>query len=123
MCGGFGGEPGFAAGLARSRDRVEAPGALARGDIVGVNETADSVLAARNADDDFIFDDQGSDSEGVALRVIGGLDIPEDIAGGGVERHDVSIERSEEKPRTEDGEAAIGVSTAGAKLFRECALV
>ena len=123
MCGGFGSQPGFAAGFAGSRNGVEAPGALARGGIVGVDETADAVFAARDADDDFVFDDQGSDGEGIALRVVGGLNIPKNIAGGGVESDDVSIEGSEKESRAEDGEAAIGVSTAGAKFFRQRALV
>ena len=73
---GIGTGPGITAGFAGSGDRVEAPGEFAGGGVVCVDEAADAVFAAGNADDDFVFDDEWSDGEGVALRVVGGLNIP-----------------------------------------------
>ena len=73
---GIGAGPGVAAGFAGGGDGVEAPSALAGGNVLGVDETADAVFAAGDTDDDFVFDDERSDSEGVALGVVGGLNIP-----------------------------------------------
>ncbi len=73
---GFGGAPGVTAGFAGSGNGVETPGALAGGGVVGVDETTDTVFAAGNTDDDFVFDDERRDGESVALRVVGGLNIP-----------------------------------------------
>jgi len=45
------------------------------------------------------------DCEGVGLMVVSGHDVPEEVAGLGVERDDVGVERGHEEPIAEDGEA------------------
>src|SRR4029077_18799320 len=84
--------PGFTAGLAGAGNGVEAPLAFAGGSIVGVDEAANAIFAARDADDDEIFYGQRCESDAVAFAIVKRGGVPNHIAGFGVERDDVRVE-------------------------------
>src|SRR5262249_52326152 len=65
--------PCVIAELARTGNRVPAPHALSCGRVVRVQKTARPKLAAGNADDDFVFDDQRSTRDAVTQHGIGDL--------------------------------------------------
>ena len=55
---------------------------------------ADAVLAARDSDDHVVADDERGVGDAVAEGGIGHFLVPEDLAGLGVERHEVGVERA-----------------------------
>jgi len=82
------------AGFAGPGNGVEAPFAFAGGCVVGVNETADAIFSAGNADDDEILDGQRREGDAVAFAIVKRGGIPDDVAGFGIESDDVRIERA-----------------------------
>jgi hypothetical protein len=78
-------EPGFDTFLAGAGNGPEAPGLFAGFDVEGGEIAAGAELAAGAADDDLILNDQGGDGARVPLAIGGDGDVPEDVAGGGVE--------------------------------------
>ena len=77
------------------RDRVEGPQQLAVGGVVGFDEAADAVFAAIGADQDFSVDDGRRHGLAVAERGLGDLHRPDRLAGLGVERDQLGVERGE----------------------------
>src|SRR5262249_25848965 len=106
--------PRFIARLARCGNRIEAPRALARLRIVGVDETANAELAARDADNDFIFYDQWCEREAVTFTRVFGCGVPDDCAGACVERDHMRVEGCEIKQAAEYGKSAVDSPAAGA---------
>ena len=89
--------PGFVAGLARRRHRVEAPGSRTGLYIVSVQEAADTVFGAGYADDDFIFQHERRGGNRVGGLVIGYFHVPTDTSGPHVQRDQVRIHRAQEE--------------------------
>ena len=102
---------------------VEAPFAFAGGGVVSVNETANAIFAAGDAHNDEIFDNQRRERDAVAFAIVKRGGVPDDIAGFGVERDDMRIERAKEHFVAKNGEAAIDASAAGANVRGKRALV
>src|SRR6266705_3673720 len=69
--------PGFMTWFARAGNGVKAPGFLSGLCIVGCDETADAVLAAGRADDDFVLHDQRREGHRVAGFRFCHCDVPE----------------------------------------------
>ena len=99
--------PGFVAGLARRRNRVPAPHALAGLRVVGVHEPADAVFRARHADDDLAVDRERRQRQVVADLVVVHGDVPPQRARLRVERRQVAGDRSGVHHVVEHGDAAI----------------
>src|SRR6185437_14985989 len=86
--------PCFVPGFTRARNRIEAPQTLAINRRVGVDETSDSVIPARNSDKNLVFNRQRSTGDPVSVVVVRNRDVPEQLAGLGVQREQVRIQRS-----------------------------
>src|SRR5262249_42111308 len=115
--------PRLIALLAFAGNRVEPPGATPRVGLVRVDEAADSVLAAGDADDHLVLHDERRAREAVALVRVGRSDIPADTAGLRVEAHHVRVERAHEQPIAERAEAAVLRTAAQRHLLWQRALV
>ena len=102
---------------------VEAPRALAGLRVVGVDEAANAVLAAGDADDHLVLDDQRRDRRGVADLVVLERRVPDDGAGLHVEREQVRVERGHEQLVAEHAEAAVDEAAAGGQVRRQLAAV
>ena len=100
-----------------ARDGVEAPRALAGLRVVRVDESADAVLGAGDADDHLVLDDERREGHRVAGAVIDELDVEQHAAGLHVERDQMRIERPHEQPIAEDAEAAVDGAAAQLQLF------
>ena len=99
--------------LSRSRDRIEAPGSLARFGVVGVQESANPEFASRNSHNDFVLHRQRSHRDTVPGLWVCDRHIPNGRTGLAVQCHQVSVHRSQVKPLTQDGQASIDASAAG----------
>ena len=111
------------AGIAGPRDRVEAPGALAGVHVVCVDEPADAVLGAGDADNDLILDDERRDGGGIAQLVVRELDVEDRRPGFHVERDEVRVERRHEQAIAEHREAAIHGAATELQILREVAAI
>ena len=90
--------------------------------VVGLDETADAVLAAVGADQDFAVDGGRGHRLAVALLGIADLLLPDDGAGLGVERHEFGVERADIDLVLIDGDAAIVRSAAEGRHRAELGL-
>ena len=72
--------PRLVAGLAGRRNRVEAPCLLAGRRVVGGDEAADAVLAAADADDHLVLDDQRRVRDRIAVRGLRDRGLPDAAA-------------------------------------------
>ncbi len=99
--------PRVAAGFTRRRHRVVAPDARAGGRIVGIDEAARGVFAARDPHDHLVADDERRQRRRVAHLVVGEHDVPHHAAGQAVERQQMGVEGDHEQPIPEHGEAAV----------------
>ena len=100
--------PGVRSRLARSRDRERLPRGAAGSSVQGLDEPADAELAARDADDDLSLGDEGRQGHVVALLVVLHRLVPQDLAGLGVQRHDVRVERGEVHLVLVEPDASVG---------------
>ena len=115
--------PGFVAGLARSRHRVGTPPALAGRGVIAVDEAADAELAARDARDHRVADDQRRRRLAVTLHVVGHLGVPEQGARAGVDRHQVGVVRAHVQGFAQDRHAAVVAAAAQSDAVRQRVLV
>ncbi len=93
--------------------RVEAPGELAGGRIVGRQITAHAVLGAAIADQHLALHDARRAGDGVGLGAVDRVDLPALLAGLRVERNQTSVERADVDHSLPDRDAAVhGVATA-----------
>src|SRR5262249_17665735 len=99
--------PGVVPELAGCWNGVRPPQALAGLGVVGVDETANAILAAGDSGDDFVLERQWGGGDAVALHGVSDLRLPNQRAAAGVERHQCRIERSEVDPVSEDGDTAV----------------
>ena len=104
--------PALAALLARAGHHPEAPGALAGGGVEGVDEAADAVLGAGDADHDLVLDDERRRGGAVAFLVVVDHRVPHHRAGLHVEGQQVRVERVHVEAVAEHGEAAVDAAAA-----------
>ena len=109
--------------LARARNGVETPLPRASRRVVRVNESANPVFAAGHANQHEIFDHQRRERNAVALTVVRGADVPYDVAGFGVERDHVRVERAKKNPVAENSESAVHAAAAWTNVGRQGALI
>ena len=110
-------------GLTRSGNGVESPFALPRGGVVCVNESAYSVLAAGDSDDDQILYCQRCPRKTVSSAIIRGDHIPHHRTALCVERDHVRIQRPEIDLIAEDCQPSIYMSAAWSNVAGDLALV
>src|SRR6185312_7342949 len=112
--------PRFIPGLAFRRDGVRPPELLAGPGVERADEPADAEIAARDADDDLVFDDDGCvrDRELLDRLVADFFDgvIPDDLAGLRVDRHQVRVDRAHVERVAQDRQAAADAAAARARL-------
>ena len=104
--------PGVMAGLAGPRDRVGAPQMLAGLRIPAVDEEAGAELGAGNAGDDHAVGDERRPRHRVPVLELDRVLAPQLLAGLGVERDDVGVERGAEDLAVIDGGAAVDDAAA-----------
>ena len=104
-------------------DRVEGPEQLAVRGIERLDEAAHAVFAAVRADQHLAVDDHGRHRFRVALLGIGDLRLPQELAGLGVERDELRIDRAHEQLAALDRDAAIVVAAADRHDRAELVLV
>ena len=110
--------PRLVAALARPRHRVEAPQLLAGGGIERGDEAANAVLAAADADEDLVLHRERRHRDRVAQLRVADRNVPERPPTGGVDGHEMAVERAHEERRAEDGEPAVVGAAADARLGR-----
>ena len=115
-------QPGFRAGLSGRRNGPESPQPLSGIGIVGIQETADAIFPASGSNDDLVLDDEGGPGGAVAHSVVGPLNVPKNIPGLGVQRHQVGVQGGHEQLVPQQGESSIDGPAAEA-LVRQAALV
>ena len=93
-------------------DRVERPQQLAVGGVERLDEAAHAVLAAVGADQHLAVDDRGRHRFRIALLRIGDLRFPQQLAGLGVERDELGVDRAHEQLAALDRDAAVVVAAA-----------
>ncbi|MBV6430437.1 MAG: hypothetical protein IANPNBLG_00549 [Bryobacteraceae bacterium] len=99
-----------------TRDRPEPPHALSGPRIVGIEKTADAIFAARDSSHHLLFHHQWSHRNAVTRAPVRHLRLPEHIAGAPVERHQISIHRSEKQRIAQNGHAAVHLSATDVDL-------
>ncbi len=109
--------------VARLRDRVERPQQLAVGRVERLDEAANAVLAAVGADQHLAVDDRRRHRFRVALFRIGDLRFPQQLAGLGVERDELGVDRAHEQLAAFDRDAAVVVAAADRDDRAELVLV
>ena len=77
------------------RNHIPAPTPLTRNSIVGIQPAVKPVIAGRDSDDDFVLHHHRSDGAPVALGGLCQFDCPQPVARSGIERHEVSVGRTE----------------------------
>ena len=106
-------------GLARPGNRVEAPDFLAGRGIERGDETADAVFAARRPDDHLVLDDERRQRERVTRLRLGDRLVPDRLAGLGIDRDQMAVDRSHEQRVAEDREPAVDAAAADARQRRD----
>ncbi len=94
-------------------DAVGAPGQLAGIEIVRGEVAADAILSARDPDDHFVMHHQRSDGHGLAQLRIAVLGAPQHLAGLGVERVDMRVQRGDQNFPVGIGDAFVHQIAAG----------
>ena len=92
---------------------------LPRLDVERGDEPRRAVLAAGHADHHFVLHDERRDRRRIPLFIVLERDVPDDLAGSGVERDQVGVERRHEQPAAQHREAAVHRAAAGAQIGRE----
>ena len=119
---GIGLLPCFAAGLARGRNGIGLPRRLAGVGIERLDKAAHAELAPRHADKHLALHDQRRHRHVVTGLPVLDLGLPRHLAGLGIERHQLRIQRREEHLVAIQRDAAAGV-VQRAEAFRQPALV
>ncbi len=99
--------PGVRAGLAAARHGPEPPHFLAAGLVVGGNEPAHALVAARHARDHQAADRERRPGGAVVLPVVGHLRVPHEGAGRPVERDQMGVIGGHEHAVAGHGRAAV----------------
>src|SRR5262249_22386250 len=98
--------PGFVSRFAGTWNGVESPDFLTRIHVPRCDESTHAVFASGCAGDDFIFHDEWRVREGIALLGIGGLCVPDFLAGLGIDRNHARIQRGQEQLVTKNRQPA-----------------
>ena len=115
-------------------NRVEPPFAFAGLGVVGIDESANAVLGAADADDDLALHDQRSDRGTVghlvdvflflAVLAVGGDGfVPDFFAGVLIEADQMGVERRHVKPIAIDGKTAVDGIAAERQILRQRFLI
>ena len=104
--------PGVAAGLVGGRDGVGAPQMLAGFRVPAVDEAAGAELGAGDAGQHDAVGDQRRHRHRIAFLDVGGLLTPDFLAGLGIERDDIGVERGAEDLALVERGAAIDDAAA-----------
>ena len=115
---GLGRETRFLVGAVR----LAVPGELAVLEVVGLEPAARGELVTSEADDHFVVRDQRRAGHGLAVLGEGVLDVPDFLAGLGVERHEEAVERVEEDLAVGVVHATLDHVATGARHGREVAI-
>ena len=119
----IGAAPRAEAAVGRTGGRVEAPDLFARLHVVRVDEAADAVLRAGDADDHLVFHHERRRCPAVALLEVDHRRVPLDRAGLAAEGDNVRVERRLEEPIAEHAEAAIDETATRDEAARQIAFV
>ena len=92
-------------------------------DVVGGDEAADAELAAGDADDDLVLDDQRSMRDGVALLGLGDVSVPQRLAVLGVDGNQTRVDGAHEERVAGDRDSAIHAPAAEPCKRRRCVVV
>src|SRR5207248_3641212 len=111
--------PGLVARLTRTGNGVEAPRALSRLRVVGIDEAADAELAPGHADNDFILYDDRGDGRGVTHRIVLHRHVPHDRPGAHVKCDEMRVERDHVAFVAEHAETALAKTAAARPVRRE----
>ena len=112
----------FSEGFGRiAGDGVEAPGAVAGGGVIGIEEAADGMVAAGDADHHLAVGDARRHGDGVPILRIGHARFPDHLAGEGVQRFQAPVDHGREDHAVIDREAA--VDDAAAELGTDGGLI
>ena len=104
--------PGVSAGLVGAGYRMGPPQVLASLRVPAIDEAAYAVLGARDAGDDDAVGNQRRDRHRIAFLDVGGLLAPEFLAGLGIERDYVGVQRGAEQLSIEQRGAAVDDAAA-----------
>src|SRR5580765_6567223 len=115
--------PSIMARFAYAGHGVKAPFPLARVGVVGLDKAANAVFAARDADEYEVLHYQRRQRKAVALRVVDGGSIPDDVSGFCVEGNNVSDERAHEELVAEDGKSTIHAATTWSNVSWQLTLI
>ena len=115
--------PRFMSRLARTRDRVEAPFALAGRGIIRVNEAANSIFPARHTDEHEILDHQRRERDAVAIAIVHRRSVPHHASGLGVQRDNMRIQRAKKNFVSQNGHPAIHAPATRPNIRRQRALI
>src|SRR5262249_13117291 len=85
--------PGLVARLARARHRIGAPDMLAGLRIPAVDEQARPELRTRDAGQDDAVGDERRSGHRISVLEVDDVLLPHLLAGFGIERHDIGVER------------------------------
>ena len=94
------------------------PSQLARGDVVGIEESPDPEFAAGNADDGHVFHDHWHRRGAEPLGVVGNCPFPPDLAGQAVEGDQLRIQRRHQDEVAGDGGTAVHLPAAQTQVIR-----
>src|SRR5438270_4924783 len=109
--------------FAGTRNRVEAPLARAGVRIVSVDESAHAILATGNSNHNQILHCQRRYREAVSGAIVSGCDVPDDVAGFPIKRHEVRVQRPKKDLVAHNREAAVDASAAGTNIRGKLPLV
>src|SRR5260370_42633221 len=115
--------PAFIAFLAGAGYGPEAPATFSGLGVIGIQETADSVLTAGYSRDHHVFDNQRRGGDGMAGAIVGHLHVPQDRARLGAESNEMRIHGAHEDAITQNRHAAIHLVAADVYFGRQAALV
>ena len=110
--------PGFVAGLAGARNRIESPGLLACARIVGGEEPANTEFTTGHTYNDFVLDYERRVDHGVARLGPGDGDVPDGLAGFCIDREQMAVDGAHEERVAEDCKTAINAPAADACFGR-----
>src|SRR5713101_5026248 len=111
--------PGFNSFLLSGGDSIATPFALAGLRVVGVNETACAILAAGDADNNLVVDDQRCSRRAIADGIVVHFAIPRHGTGLAVKRDQPRIKRRHEHFVVGDSYTTIGGTTTDTQVIRQ----
>ena len=115
--------PGFYPFLPLTWDRIATPLALACLHVIGIDITADAILAAGNAYDHLVLDHQGGYGGAIAVGVLVHFGVPHYRPCLTVQRYQPRVQSRHEHLVVGNGHSAVGRPTADAQVVGERVVV